>query len=216
MNFSVGLLAQQKSKTWNPNIANGKYRNPIIDADYSDPDVCRVGNDYYMTSSSFACFPGLQILHSTDLVNWEIIGTALTNDYPLLPENIGSNLDWHMKIQSGNYVFAPSIRYHDGWFYIFCGDPDQGIFMTKTQNPRDKWDEIVWVQKGKGFIDCCPLWDDDGRAYLSHACAGSGKTYVSLMTAMKITQSLKALNSINTMDIIISSLLLVVSKTVGK
>ena len=56
--------AQQKSKVWNPNNADGTYTNPVIDADYSDPDVCRVGNDYYMTSSSFACFPGLQILQS--------------------------------------------------------------------------------------------------------------------------------------------------------
>lgn len=79
--------AQTPSKTWNPNVSGGKYRNPVIDADYSDPDVCRVGDDYYMTSSSFACFPGLQILHSTDLVNWELIGAALTDDYPVLPED---------------------------------------------------------------------------------------------------------------------------------
>ena len=102
------------SKTWNPNMKNGMYRNPVIDADYSDPDVCRVGNDYYMTSSSFQCFPGLQILHSTDLVNWEIIGAALLDDYPVLPEYQGTELDWHKKVQHGNYVWAPSIRYHDG------------------------------------------------------------------------------------------------------
>lgn len=69
---SLSMNAQKAvSKTWNPNLKNGMYRNPVIDADYSDPDVCRVGNDYYMTSSSFQCFPGLQILHSTDLVNWK-------------------------------------------------------------------------------------------------------------------------------------------------
>lgn len=133
---STNCLAQSKSNTWNPNLPGNKYKNPIIDADYSDPDVCRVGNDYYMTSSSFACFPGLQILHSTDLVNWEIIGAALTDDYPVLPENKGKELDWRKKIQHGNYVWAPAIRYHDGWFYIYCGDPDQGLFMTKTQDPR--------------------------------------------------------------------------------
>lgn len=165
--------AQTASHTWNPNLKNGMYRNPVIDADYSDPDVCRVGNDYYMTSSSFACFPGLQILHSTDLVNWELIGAALTQDYPVLPEYQGTELDWHRKVQHGNYVWAPSIRYHDGWFYIYCGDPDQGLFMTKTQDPRGPWEEPVWVMKGKGLIDCCPLWDEDGRAYLSHGCAGS-------------------------------------------
>lgn len=166
-------LAQAPSHTWNPNLKGGMYRNPVIDADYSDPDVCRVGNDYYMTSSSFACFPGLQILHSTDLVNWEIIGAALTDDYPVLPEYQGSDIDWHKKIQHGNYVWAPSIRYHDGWFYIYCGDPDQGLFMTKTQDPAGPWEPIVWVKKGKGLIDCCPLWDEDGKAYISHGCAGS-------------------------------------------
>ena len=168
------VFAQAKSNTWNPNLNNGYYKNPIIDADYSDPDVCRVGNDYYMTSSSFACFPGLQILHSTDLVNWEIIGAAIAgDDYPVLPEYKGTDLDWRKQIQHGNYVWAPSIRYHDGWFYIYCGDPDQGLFMTKTQDPAGTWEPIVWVMKGKGLIDCCPLWDEDGKAYLSHGCAGS-------------------------------------------
>ena len=117
---SLSVNAQKAvSKTWNPNLKNGMYRNPVIDADYSDPDVCRVGNDYYMTSSSFQCFPGLQILHSTDLVNWEIIGAALLDDYPVLPEYQGTELDWRKKVQHGNYVWAPSIRYHDGWFYIY-------------------------------------------------------------------------------------------------
>ena len=169
----AAAAAQAPSNTWNPNLSGNKYQNPVIDADYSDPDVCRVGNDYYMTSSSFACFPGLQILHSTDLVNWEIIGAALQDDYPVLPEYQGTELDWKRQIQHGNYVWAPSIRYHDGWFYIYCGDPDQGLFMTKTRDPRGPWEPIVWVKKGKGMIDCCPLWDDDGKAYLSHGCAGS-------------------------------------------
>ncbi len=165
--------AQKPSNTWNPNLKGGYYKNPIIDADYSDPDVCRVGNDYYMTSSSFACFPGLQILHSTDLVNWELIGAALQDDYPVLPQYRGTELDWRKKIQHGNYVWAPSIRYHDGWFYIYCGDPDQGLFMTRAQDPRGPWTAPIWVKEGKGMIDCCPLWDEDGKAYLSHGCAGS-------------------------------------------
>ena len=163
----------QESATWNPNLPGGTYKNPVINADYSDPDVCRVGNDFYMTSSSFACFPGLQILHSTDLVNWKIIGAALTDDYPVLPEFRGTNLDWRKRIQHGNYVWAPSIRHHDGWFYIYWGDPDQGLFMTKTQDPADTWSKPVCVKPGKGMIDCCPLWDEDGKAYLSHGCAGS-------------------------------------------
>lgn len=173
MATALPLLAQKPSNTWNPNLPGGKYKNPVIDADYSDPDVCRVGNDYYMTASSFACFPGLQVLHSTDLVNWEFIGTALKDDYPVLPEYKGTDLDWRKQIQSGNYVWAPAIRYHDGWFYIYWGDPDQGLFMTKTQDPRGMWEKPVCVKEGKGMIDCCPLWDDDGKAYISHGCAGS-------------------------------------------
>ena len=168
-----GAAFAQESKTWNPNLSGGKYRNPVIDADYSDPDVCRVGNDFYMTSSSFANFPGLQILHSTDLVNWKLIGAALKDDYPVLPEYRGTSLDWRKKIQHGNYVWAPAIRHHDGWFYIYWGDPDQGLFMVKTQDPAGMWSEPVCVKPGKGMIDCCPLWDEDGKAYISHGCAGS-------------------------------------------
>ncbi|GJG37495.1 glycoside hydrolase family 43 protein [Prevotella lacticifex] len=173
LTLTAAAPAQEPSKTWNPNVAGNKYRNPIIDADYSDPDVCRVGNDYYMTASSFACFPGLQILHSTDLVNWQIVGTALTDDYPVLEKYRGTDLDWHRRSQHGNYVWAPSIRYHDGWFYIYWGDPDQGLFMTKARDVRGPWEKPVLVKEAKGLIDCCPLWDDDGRAYLSHGCAGS-------------------------------------------
>ncbi|GJG66173.1 glycoside hydrolase [Prevotella lacticifex] len=173
LTLTAAAPAQEPSKTWNPNVAGNKYRNPIMDADYSDPDVCRVGNDYYMTSSSFACFPGLQILHSTDLVNWQIVGTALTDDYPVLEKYRGTDLDWHRRSQHGNYVWAPSIRHHDGWFYIYWGDPDQGLFMTKARDVRGPWEKPVLVKEAKGLIDCCPLWDDDGRAYLSHGCAGS-------------------------------------------
>lgn len=164
---------QTPSHTWNPNLPGGMYKNPIIDADYSDPDVCRVGNDYYMTASSFACFPGLQILHSTDLVNWSIVGTALKDHYPVLPEFANGPLDYRKGIQHGNYVWAPAIRYHDGWFYIYWGDPDQGLLMVRTQDVSGDWSEPVLVKAGKGMIDCCPLWDDDGKAYLSHGCAGS-------------------------------------------
>ena len=181
--------AQHPSRAWNPDKGS-HYVNPVLNADYSDPDVCRVGDDFYMTSSSFACFPGLQILHSTDLVNWEIVGAALT-DYPgpnwsdeRSWETLGQNLDtpadcppgaeeWRTVPQHGNAVWAPAIRYHDGEFYIYCGDPDRGVFMVKTKDPRGKWDDPVWVVKAKGYIDPCPLWDDDGKAYLSHGCAGS-------------------------------------------
>ena len=176
--YSSHAFAQAPSQAWNPD-KGVDYVNPIINADYSDPDVCRVGNDFYMTSSSFACFPGLQILHSTDLVNWEIIGAALT-DYPgpnwKDPEGwepTPGTYQWRNVPQHGNGVWAPAIRHHNGEFYIYCGDPDRGIFMVKTDDPRGRWSDPVWIVKEKGFIDPCPLWDEDGKAYLSHGCAGS-------------------------------------------
>ncbi len=142
--------------------AQQRYTNPILHQDWSDPDVCRVGDDYYMTASSFNFIPGLPILHSRDLVNWEIIGAALES-YP----------SPMLTVEHGKGVWAPSIRYHDGWFYIYVGDPDRGIFMVRTQDPAGPWEAPVWLWHGKGFIDPCPLWDDDGKAYLSHALAGS-------------------------------------------
>jgi beta-xylosidase len=166
------------SKVWTPDSGNGHYKNPILYADYSDPDVCRVGNDYYLTASSFNCVPGLPILHSTDLVNWTIIGAALPR---LLPDDVFS------RPQHGNGVWAPSIRYHNGEWYIYYGDPDQGIFMTKTQDPAGEWEPLSLVKAGKGLIDACPFWDDDDRAYLVHAYAGSRAGIKSLLAITRLT-----------------------------
>lgn len=152
------------SRVWSPDLGNEMYKNPIIHADYSDPDVCAVGNDFYMTASSFSCVPGLPILHSKDLVNWKIIGHALEK---LVPE------DFYNVVRHGKGVWAPSIRHHNGMFYIYWGDPDYGVYMVKSDNPAGKWSEPVLVKKAKGIIDPCPLWDDDGRCYLAYAWAAS-------------------------------------------
>lgn len=160
------LTAQKNvSSVWVADQGNGTYKNPVLYADYSDPDVCRVGDDYYLTSSSFGCLPGLQILHSKDLVNWTIISAAIPHDLdPVVsPE----------RPEHGNRVWAPSIRYHHGEFYIFWGDPDQGVFMVKSKDVKGRWTEPVLVKAAKGIIDTCPLWDDDGKVYLVHAYAGS-------------------------------------------
>lgn len=166
------------SKVWVSDLGNGKYKNPVLDADYSDPDVCRVGDDYYMTSSSFACIPGLQILHSKDMVNWRIIGTAIER---LLPEERFSQM------QHGNGVWAPSIRYHQGEFYIYYGDPDTGIYMVKSKDPAGKWDKPVLVKAVKGIIDTCPLWDEDGNAYIVHGYAGSRAGLKSILGLTRMT-----------------------------
>lgn len=152
------------SKVWSPDLGDGTYKNPVIHADYSDPDICAVGNDFYMTASSFACAPGLPILHSTDLVNWEIVNYALQRVVP------GQFYD---VARHGKGVWAPSIRYHNGEFYIYWGDPDFGVYMVKASDPRGKWSEPVLVKPAKGIIDPCPLWDEDGRCYLAFAWAAS-------------------------------------------
>ena len=175
--LSVPIIAQNKiSKTWVADLGNGFYKNPILHADYSDPDVCRVENDYYMTASSFNCIPGLPILHSNDLVNWEIISYAIDK---LEPDSIFS------KPQHGNGVWAPSIRYHNGEFYIYYGDPDYGIYMVKSKDPAGKWEKPLLVKKGKGLIDPCPLWDD-GKVYLVHAYAGSRAGIKSLLAVQEM------------------------------
>ncbi len=162
---SLGANGQNYvSKVWVADQGNGTYKNPILYADYSDPDVCKAGSDYYMTSSSFNCLPGLQILHSKDLVNWEIINAAI-------PTALDPITDTNP--QHGNRVWAPSIRFHNGEFYIFWGDPDQGVFMTHTSDPAGRWSKPVLVKAAKGIIDTTPLWDEDGRVYLVHALAGS-------------------------------------------
>lgn len=158
------LSAQTLSKVWVADNGNGTYKNPVINADYSDPDAIRVGDDYYMISSSFNHVPGLPILHSKDLVNWTLIGHALEQQPPV---------EHFSKVQHGGGVWAPSIRYHNNEFYIYYPDPDFGIYLTRAKNIPGPWSEPVMVEAGKGLIDPCPLWDDNGKVYLVHAYAGS-------------------------------------------
>ena len=174
---AVLLNAQYKSEVWVADKGDGTYVNPVLHADYSDPDVCAVDGHYYMTASSFNCTPGLPILHSEDLVNWEIINYAIKDVEPL---------DFFSKPQHGKGVWAPSIRHHNGEFYIYWGDPDFGIFMVKTKDIYGEWDKPVLVKAGKGMIDPCPLWDDDGKVYLAHAWAGSRAKFNSVITVCEM------------------------------
>ena len=187
--------AQYVSKVWSPDRSaegrlqgkngDGTYTNPVINADYSDPDVCvgASGEDYYMTASSFQCVPGLPILHSKDLVNWEIINYALGNLY----EGDEALLEHFSSPRHGAGVWAPSIRYHAGWYYIYWGDPDFGVYMVKTQDPAGKWEAPVCVIKGQGYIDTTPLWDDDGRCYLVNGWANSRSKFASVLTVRELS-----------------------------
>jgi beta-xylosidase len=174
------------SQVWSPDNGDGTYTNPVINADYSDPDVCvgPSGEDYYMTASSFQCVPGLPILHSRDLVNWEIINYALKDR---LYEG-DSCLIRHFSIpQHGNGVWAPSIRYHNGEYYIYWGDPDFGVYMVKTKDPAGQWSQPLCVIRGQGYIDTTPLWDDDGRCYLVNAWANSRAKFASVLTVRELS-----------------------------
>lgn len=166
------------SQVWVSDLGNGNYKNPVLYADYSDPDVCCIDGVYYMTASSFNCAPGLPILRSYDLVNWELVNHALPAVEPL---------DFFSKPQFGCGVWAPCIRYHDGYCYIFYGDPDHGIFMLKAKDPEGAWSKPVLVKSGKGLIDSSPLWDDDGRVYLVHAYAGSRRGIKSLLAICELS-----------------------------
>lgn len=180
--LSTTLLFAQNNKTyvsqvWVSDNGDGTYKNPILYADYSDPDAIRVGDDYFMTASSFNCVPGLPILHSKDMVNWELVNYALSEQLPA---------EVFAVPQHGNGVWAPAIRYHNNEFYIYWGDPDFGIYMVKTKDPFGKWDAPILVMAGKGLIDPCPLWDDNGKAYLVHAYAASRAGVNSLVTVNKM------------------------------
>ncbi|WP_418262160.1 glycoside hydrolase 43 family protein [Flavobacterium faecale] len=172
--FCQGTIGQKqlKSSVWISDNADGTYINPVLHADYSDPDVIRVGDDYFMTASSFNCAPGLPILHSKDMINWDLVNYALPRQTPL---------DVFAQPQHGNGVWAPCIRYHKNEFYIYYPDPDYGIYMIKTKNPKGVWSTPILVKAGKGLIDPTPLWDDDGKVYLGYAFAGSRAGIKSLL-----------------------------------
>ena len=176
-----------QSEVWSPDNGDGTYTNPVINADYSDPDVCvgASGEDYYLTASSFQCTPGLPILHSKDLVNWELVGYALKNLY----EGDCKLLEHFSTVQHGNGVWAPSIRYHAGQYYIYWGDPDHGVYMVKTKNgdPAGEWEQPVCVIKGQGYIDTTPLWDEDGKCYLVNGWANSRSKYASVLTVRELS-----------------------------
>ncbi|WP_303315593.1 family 43 glycosylhydrolase [Flavivirga abyssicola] len=167
---------RKEPKAKHTETSQTRYKNPIITADFSDPDVIRVGEDYYMTASSFNMAPGLPILHSKDLVNWKLIGHGIQQipdalfDYKNRRKD---QLDYNVP-RLGKGVFAPTMRYHDGYFWIFWGDPDTGIYQVKTKDPAGEWSKPVLVQEASGWIDPSPIWDKNtGKAYLTHAHAAS-------------------------------------------
>jgi beta-xylosidase len=179
--FGLALAASLRAAAtapWVPDLGDGRYKNPVLFADYSDPDAVRVGDDYYLVSSSFHVVPGLPILHSRDLVNWTIINHALPRQPPL---------DHFSRPRHGEGVWAPAIRYHGGKFWITYPDPDFGIYLTTARDPAGAWTPPVLIEPGRGLIDPCPFWDDDGQLYLIHGWARSRAGIANLLTLQKLS-----------------------------
>lgn len=161
------------SKVWVADNGDGTYKNPVLFADYSDPDVIRIGDDFYLTASSFNSSPGLPVLHSKDLVNWRIVNYALKVQEPAEVYNVP---------QHGKGVWAPCLVWHDQELRIYYGDPDYGIYMVKTKDPLGEWEKPVCVLAAKGVIDPSVLFDDDGKSYMVTAWAASRAGINSLLT----------------------------------
>jgi beta-xylosidase len=140
---------------------NGTFKNPIIPADYSDIDAIRVGSDFYAISSTLQYSPGMVILHSKDLVNWQILGHVVNDVSQISPE-----LKWDRMNRAGRGVWAGAVRHHAGMFWVFFGTPDEGYFMSTAQDARGPWSPLSHVMNATGWDDCCPFWDDDGQGYL--------------------------------------------------
>lgn len=158
-------------KMWIADRGDGTYQNPILYTDYSDPDVIRVGEDYFMIASSFCNTPAVPLLHSKDLVSWRVINYVIDR----LP------FDYYEKPMHGCGTWAPAIRFHEGVYYVFVPMPDEGIMMCRTTNPWGEWSEPSYVKKVVGWIDPCPFWDDDGKAYMVNAFARSRIGFKSLL-----------------------------------
>ncbi len=156
---------------WNADLGNGNYRNPILYADYSDPDAIRVGDDYFMVASSFCNAPGLPLLHSRDLVNWKVVNYVIDE----IPDE-----RYRVPVH-GCGVWAPSIRYHEGTYFVCFPMPDEGIYMSTATDPFGKWSKPVNIRPGAGWIDPCPFWDGDGKAYLVAGVAKSRIGYKSVL-----------------------------------
>ncbi len=165
-------IAKVNAQVWQADNGDGTYKNPIIYADYSDPDVVRVGDDYYMVASSFTCQPGIPVLHSHDLVNWTIINYV----YNTLP------FEKFNRPQHGHGSWAPSIRFHDGKFYVYFCTPDEGLFMASTTDPAKTW-TLTHVIDVAQWEDPCPFWDEDGKAYLVHSKLCGGPAIMHRMSA---------------------------------
>ena len=145
------------------------YSNPVLSGFHADPSICRAGADYYLVTSSFEYFPGVPVYHSRDLVHWRQVGHALTREsqLPLAGQ----------KASKG--IFAPTIRCHDGTFYMITSNIENGgDFYVHTRDPAGEWSEPVWIRQKEWSMDPSLFFDDDGRVYYTrHGGGRNGGVY---------------------------------------
>ena len=165
-------LAAQKQLDWGDQH-NGTYKNPVLNADYSDPDVIRVGDKYYMVASDFH-YLGIQVLESADMLNWHTVSQLY--DRFAWP-------GWDVNRHYGGGSWAPAIRYHDGRFYVYFCTPDEGLFMTSATDAHGPWSQLHCLREVAKWEDPCPFWDDDGKAYLGRSQHGAGPIIIHRMSA---------------------------------
>ena len=152
---------------------DGTYANPVLNADFSDPDVIRMGEKFYMVASDFH-FMGMQVLESDDMVNWHYISQIYNRfDEP----------GWDENRHYAGGSWAPAIRFHDGRFYVYFCTPDEGLYMTSAADAHGPWEPLHLVKRVEKWEDPCPLWDDDGQAYLGRSQWGAGPIIVHKMSA---------------------------------
>ena len=162
---------------WISDLGNGRYKNPVLFADYSDPDLVKVGEDFYMVASSFNVMPGIPVLHSKDLINWAIVGHV----YDRLP------FEKFDKPAHGHGAWAPSIRHHNDLFYVYFCTPHTGLFVATAKNPAGPW-ELKQMAAVELWEDPAPFWDDDGNAYLVR-----GKVRADILYLHKLSEDGKKL-----------------------
>ena len=141
-------------------------KNPILPGFYPDPSICRVEDDFYLVTSSFSFFPGVPVFHSRDLAHWEQIGHVLDR-----PEQLET-----APFDMGRGIFAPTIRYHNGMFYVITTNASsRGNFIVTADRPEGPWSDPHWIEGANG-IDPSLFWDDDGKAYYTGAAEIRTKT----------------------------------------
>ncbi len=152
------------TRHWAADNGNGTYSNPLFYGEFEDPDPIRVGNDYYLAGTTMHMMPAVELLHSKDLVNWELAGYC-TNKLNLGPE---------YRMEGGNIygkgIWAPCIRYHDGMFYVFANVNGAGLMVYRSKSINGPWE---WNQL-PGRHDMSVLFDDDGKVYI---ISGAGAPY---------------------------------------